>query len=56
MDEMLEANRGEEAPGGGFFPDIPQYLHMLQHVYRSANYTKPGQYVKCFHDPGERRR
>ena len=56
MDEMLEANRGDEAPGGGFFPDIPQYLHMLQHVYRSANYTKPGQYVKCFHDPGERRR
>ena len=20
-------------------------------VYRSANYTKPGQYVKCFHNP-----
>lgn len=29
---------------------IPKYLHMLQHVYRSANYTKPGQYVKCFHN------
>ena len=24
---------------------------MMQHVYRSANYTKPGQYVKCFHNP-----
>ncbi len=31
--------------------EIPAYLHMLQHVRRSANYTKPGQYVKCFHDP-----
>lgn len=29
---------------------IPRYLHMLQHVYRSRNYTKPGQYVKCFHN------
>lgn len=29
---------------------IPSYLHMLQHVYRSQNYTKPGQYVKCFHN------
>nr|XP_027201491.1 uncharacterized protein LOC113795502 [Dermatophagoides pteronyssinus] len=29
---------------------IPRYLHMLQHVYRSQNYTKPGQYVKCFHN------
>jgi len=31
--------------------EVPGYLHMLQHVYRSANYTKPGQYVKCFHNP-----
>lgn len=31
-------------------PAIPPYLHMLQHVYRSRNYTKPGQYVKCFHN------
>merc|ERR1712013_288220 len=23
----------------------------MQNVYRSANYTKPGQYVKCFHNP-----
>jgi len=37
--------------GHDFFPDIPKYLHMLQHVYRSRNYTKPGQYVKCFHNP-----
>lgn len=29
---------------------IPYYLHMMQHVYRSKNYTKPGQYVKCFHN------
>ncbi|XP_076033541.1 uncharacterized protein LOC143020728 [Oratosquilla oratoria] len=35
----------------GWFREIPHYMHMLQHVYRSRNYTKPGQYVKCFHDP-----
>lgn len=29
---------------------IPGYLHMLQHVYRSKNYTKPGWFVKCFHN------
>lgn len=29
---------------------FPHYLHMMQHVYRSKNYTKPGQYVKCFHN------
>jgi hypothetical protein len=29
---------------------IPRHMHMLQHVYRSLNYTKIGQYVKCFHD------
>ncbi|XP_023326460.1 uncharacterized protein LOC111699919 [Eurytemora carolleeae] len=45
MDEMLESNNH------GHFKDIPPYLHMLQHVYRSSNYTKPGQYVKCFHNP-----
>jgi hypothetical protein len=31
-------------------PGIPPYMHMLNHVYRSRNYTKPGQYVKCFHN------
>ena len=31
-------------------PNLPRHLHMLQHVYRSANYTKPNQYVKCFHN------
>ena len=45
MDEMTH----QHEPSG--FHDIPPYLHMLQHVYRSANYTKPGQYVKCFHNP-----
>lgn len=29
---------------------IPRYLHMLNHVYRSKNYTKPGLFVKCFHN------
>ena len=45
MDEMLDLHEPE------LFPSIPPYLHMMQHVYRSANYTKPGQYVKCFHNP-----
>jgi hypothetical protein len=31
-------------------PNLPRHLHVLQHVYRSANYTKPNQYVKCFHN------
>lgn len=44
LDEMLTAN-------GGKIKEIPPYLHMMQHIYRSANYTKPGQYVKCFHNP-----
>ena len=26
-------------------------MHMTRHIYRSANHTKPRQYVKCFHDP-----
>ncbi|XP_063592845.1 uncharacterized protein LOC134769963 [Penaeus indicus] len=34
----------------GFYKDIPRYMHMLQHVYRAKNYTKPGAYAKCFHD------
>jgi len=35
----------------GWFKDVPKYMHMLQHVYRTSNYTKPNQYVKCFHNP-----
>lgn len=31
--------------------DTPRYMHMLQHVQRAKNYTKPNQYVKCFHNP-----
>ncbi|XP_049779911.1 uncharacterized protein LOC126176783 [Schistocerca cancellata] len=34
----------------GWFADIPPYMHMLQHVYRAKNFTKAGQFVKCFHD------
>ncbi|KAJ8973015.1 hypothetical protein NQ317_004613 [Molorchus minor] len=30
----------------GWFKEIPRYMHMLQHVYRTKNFTKPGQYVK----------
>lgn len=35
----------------GWFEDVPPYMHMLQHVYRSKNFTKPNQYIKCFHNP-----
>lgn len=34
----------------GWIKDIPKYAHMLQHVYRAKNFTKPNQYVKCFHN------
>ncbi|KAK4878373.1 hypothetical protein RN001_010879 [Aquatica leii] len=34
----------------GWFKNIPKYMHMLQHVYRSKNFTKHGEYVKCFHN------
>ena len=50
LDEMLEAHtKSGSLPFG--LKDIPEYMHMARHVYRSANYTKPGQYVKCFHNP-----
>ncbi|XP_063607392.1 uncharacterized protein LOC134782012 [Penaeus indicus] len=42
MDEML--------PPEGYFKDIPKYMHIMQHAYRSANYTPPGASIKCFHD------
>lgn len=43
LDDLLHSH--------GWFKDIPKYMHMLQHVYRSKNFTKPNQYVKCFHNP-----
>ena len=45
FDEMLERKEG------GFIPDIPPHLHMMQHVYRSDKHTRPGHYIKAFHDP-----
>lgn len=29
---------------------IPPYVHMLKHVRRAVEYSKPGDYVKGFHD------
>ena len=50
LDEMLEAHlKSGQTPAA--LKDIPSYMHMTRHIYRSANYTKPGQYVKCFHNP-----
>lgn len=37
--------------GHSRFKDVPKYMHMLQHVYRAVNFTKPNQYIKCFHNP-----
>ncbi|CAD0204137.1 unnamed protein product [Chrysodeixis includens] len=34
----------------GWEDGVPHYMHMLQHVYRTRNFTKPGQYVKAFHE------
>ncbi|XP_049879346.1 uncharacterized protein LOC126376176 [Pectinophora gossypiella] len=34
----------------GWEDAVPRYMHMLQHVYRTRNFTKPGQYVKAFHE------
>jgi len=55
LDEMLTAHEkaAEASPESLPFglKDIPSYMHMARHIYRSANYTKPGQYVKCFHNP-----
>ena len=45
FDDFLEKNEG------GHIPDIPPYLHMMQHVYRSDRHTPPGHYIKAFHDP-----
>lgn len=45
MDEMLDAHL--QSPSGpetlSLLKDIPPYMHMMRHVFRSANYTKPGQ-------------
>ena len=52
LTDFLEAHRksGTMAPG---LNDIPDYMHMLQHVYRSTNHSNPMQYVKCFQNPKE---
>lgn len=42
--------QNREKPNALYEEGIPRYLHMLQHVYRSKNYTKQGNYVKCFHN------
>ncbi|GLV36768.1 uncharacterized protein CBL_02397 [Carabus blaptoides fortunei] len=42
LDDLLHSH--------GWIKDIPKYMHMLQHVYRAKNFTKPNQYVKCFHN------
>ncbi|KAG7167339.1 putative Glycosyltransferase family 92-like 6, partial [Homarus americanus] len=42
LDSMQDAH--------GKVPGVPPYLHMMQHVYRAANYTRPGSYIKCFHN------
>ena len=47
MDEFLGEHmkqRGGDLDASDLeLDDIPDHMHMLRHVYRSANYTKPGQ-------------
>ena len=43
LDNMLDMQ------GHGNFTNIPSYMHIMQHVYRSFNYTQPGDYIKCLH-------
>ncbi|KAA0185023.1 hypothetical protein HAZT_HAZT000208 [Hyalella azteca] len=33
------------------FDEIPRYMHIFQHVHRAMNHTKPGYYIKAFHNP-----
>lgn len=40
----------ENQPQPNLHKDVPSSLHILNHVYRSANYTPPGHYIKCFHN------
>ncbi|KAK7081651.1 hypothetical protein SK128_021715 [Halocaridina rubra] len=42
LDDMQKKN--------DYFEDIPEYMHILQHVHRSFNYTAPMDYVKGFHN------
>ena len=36
---------------GGDIPDIPPYLYMMQHIYRSDTHSPPGDLIKAIHDP-----
>ncbi|XP_059473487.1 uncharacterized protein LOC132195484 [Neocloeon triangulifer] len=42
MDDAAELNE--------WFPHIPQYMHMLQHVRRNKEYIGMGGGIKCIHD------
>lgn len=51
QEEGSGVQRGTEgSPHDSLERGVPHYLHMMSHVYRSKNYTEPGQYVKCFHN------
>lgn len=40
-------------PKGIVFPDIPKFLHIMNHVYRTQEFTPPKHYVKTFHKTSE---
>lgn len=41
----------ETLPPQELIPDIPKYMHMLQHVNRAPIFNPPGACIKCFHNP-----
>lgn len=48
---FFDSIASQESSSHNHFKDMPQFMHMFQHVYRAKNYTKPGAYIKCFHNP-----
>ncbi len=49
MDELMPASSNGSvvvrAPDGS---PVPAHMHILRHLRRSTNYTKPGAYIKSF--------
>merc|ERR1712112_18892 len=53
MKDLTEkSENGKNPPPVPYFTsDIPEHLHMMNHVFRSANHLKGKDYTKSFIDP-----